>query len=164
MPSIKETEEATLELCIDFSTFYLKQCLRDIPQQEASFPTNPASQRCDSRRSGSLKKKRTEREREIAIWQLYSREWRCIACACVSACLWNSPGKNVGIGSYSLFQGIFSTQGLNLGLPHCRQNLDCLSHQRSLVSEDGQMCPRVIRCDCYRNRKTEPNQDSVGVC
>ena len=30
-----------------------------------------------------------------------------------------------------LLQGIFPTQGLNLGLLHCRQILLCLSHQRS---------------------------------
>ena len=30
-------------------------------------------------------------------------------------CLWNSPGKNTGVGNHSLLQGIFSTQGLNLG-------------------------------------------------
>ena len=38
-------------------------------------------------------------------------------------CPWNSPGKNTGAGSYFLFQGIFPTQGLNPGLPHCRQIL-----------------------------------------
>ena len=31
-------------------------------------------------------------------------------------------------------RGIFPTQGLNLGLPHCRQILYHLSHQRSLDS------------------------------
>ena len=31
---------------------------------------------------------------------------------------WNSPGKNTGVGSCSLLQGIFPTQGLNPGLPH----------------------------------------------
>ena len=30
--------------------------------------------------------------------------------------LWNSPGKNIGVGSHSLLQGIFPTQGLNTGL------------------------------------------------
>ena len=30
-----------------------------------------------------------------------------------------------------LLQGIFPTQGSNLGLPHCRQTLYCLSHQGS---------------------------------
>ena len=33
---------------------------------------------------------------------------------------WNSPGQNTGVGSLSLLQGIFPTQGLNLALPHCR--------------------------------------------
>ena len=36
---------------------------------------------------------------------------------------WNSPGWNTGIGSLSLFQGIFPAQRLNPGLPHCRQIL-----------------------------------------
>ena len=44
-------------------------------------------------------------------------------------CLWNSPGKNTGVGSLFLHQGIFSTQGLNPGLWHCRVILYHLSHQ-----------------------------------
>ena len=43
-------------------------------------------------------------------------------------CPWDSPGKNTGVRSHSLPQGIFSTQGLNLGLLHCGQILYCLSH------------------------------------
>ena len=46
---------------------------------------------------------------------------------------WNSPGQNTGVGSLSLLQGIFPTQGLNPGLPHCRQILYQLSHQGSLI-------------------------------
>ena len=41
-------------------------------------------------------------------------------------CLWDSPGKNTGVGYYSLLQGIFLTQGSNPGLLkllHCRQIL-----------------------------------------
>ena len=45
---------------------------------------------------------------------------------------WNSPGRNTGVGSLSLLQGIFPTQGLNPGLPHCRRILYQLSHQGSL--------------------------------
>ena len=30
---------------------------------------------------------------------------------------WNSPGQNTGVGSFSLLQGIFPTQGSNPGLP-----------------------------------------------
>ena len=46
---------------------------------------------------------------------------------------WNSPGQNTGMGSFSLLQGIFPTQGSNPGLPHCRQILYQLSHNRSPV-------------------------------
>ena len=31
---------------------------------------------------------------------------------------WNSPGQNTGVGSLSLLQGIFPTQGSNPGLLH----------------------------------------------
>ena len=46
-------------------------------------------------------------------------------------CPWDSLGKNTGVGSHSLLQGIFPTQGLNPGLLHCRQILYHLRHQRS---------------------------------
>ena len=42
---------------------------------------------------------------------------------------WNSPGQNTGVGSCSLLQGIFPTQGSNPGLPHYRHILYQLSHQ-----------------------------------
>ena len=35
----------------------------------------------------------------------------------------SSPGKNTGVGCHFLLQGIFPTQGMNLGLLHCRQML-----------------------------------------
>ena len=38
-----------------------------------------------------------------------------------------------GVGSISLLQGIFQTQGLNPGLLHFRQILYHLSHQRSPI-------------------------------
>ena len=38
-----------------------------------------------------------------------------------------------GMGNHSLLQGIFPTQGLNLGLLQYRQILYCLSHQGSLT-------------------------------
>ena len=40
------------------------------------------------------------------------------------------PGKNTGVGCHALLQGIFPTQRSNPGLPHCRQTLYCLSHQK----------------------------------
>ena len=44
---------------------------------------------------------------------------------------WNSPGQNTGVGSLSLLQGIFPTQGSNPGLPYCRWILYQVSHQGS---------------------------------
>ena len=41
----------------------------------------------------------------------------------------NSPGKNTGMRSHSLLQGIFLTQELKLGLPRCRKILYSLTHQ-----------------------------------
>ena len=45
---------------------------------------------------------------------------------------WNSPSKNPGVDCCFLLQGIFPTQGSNVGLLHCRQLLYCLSRQGSL--------------------------------
>ena len=33
---------------------------------------------------------------------------------------WDFPSQNTGVGSRALLQGIFPTQGLSPGLPHCR--------------------------------------------
>ena len=40
----------------------------------------------------------------------------------------DSPGKNTGVGHHFFLQGIFPTQGLNPGLPDCRQ-IDSLPSQ-----------------------------------
>ena len=50
-----------------------------------------------------------------------------------------SPGKNTGVGSHSFFQGIFPTQGSNLGLLHDRQILYCLRHQCGIGGEKKEM-------------------------
>ena len=42
-------------------------------------------------------------------------------------CSWDSPGKNTGVGCHLPLQGIFPTQGMNLGLLHCKQILFSLS-------------------------------------
>ena len=44
---------------------------------------------------------------------------------------WNSLGQNIGMGSLSLLQGIFPTQGSNPGFPHCWRILYQLSHKGS---------------------------------
>ena len=43
----------------------------------------------------------------------------------------DSPGKNTQVGCHAFLQGIFPTQGSNLGLPHCRWILYHLSQQGS---------------------------------
>ena len=55
----------------------------------------------------------------------------------------DSPGKNTGVGCHALLQGIFPTQGSNLGLPHCRQIVYCLSHEGSPISEE-------INSSCFK--------------
>ena len=42
---------------------------------------------------------------------------------------WNSLGQNNGVGSLSLLQGTFPTQGLNPSPLHCRKILYQLSHK-----------------------------------
>ena len=50
---------------------------------------------------------------------------------------WNSLGQNTGVVVFSPLQGIFPTQGLSSGLPHCRQILSQLSHQGSSWYRSG---------------------------
>ena len=52
---------------------------------------------------------------------------------------WNSPGKNTGVSCHSLLQGIFPTQGLNLGLLHCRWS-NQLNHQDNPKEEGMRAC------------------------
>ena len=48
-------------------------------------------------------------------------------------CPLNAPGKKTGVGSHSLLQRIFPTQGLHLGLLHFRQILYHLRHQGTRI-------------------------------
>ena len=70
--------------------------------------------------------------------------------------LWNSPVQNTGVGSRSLLQRIFPTQGLNPGLPHCRRILYQLRHKGS---------PRILEWVTYPFFNTSPqprNQTSIS--
>ena len=67
----------------------------------------------------------------------------------------DSPGKNTGVGSHALLQGIFPTQGSNPGLQHCRWVLHCLSHQGS---------PRILEWVAHPfSRGTSPPRNRTGV-
>ena len=75
-------------------------------------------------------------------------EWVSESCSVLSDSLqslglyspWNSPGQNTGVGSLCLLRGIFPIQGLNPGLPHCRQILYRLSQKGS---------PRILAWVAY---------------
>ena len=70
---------------------------------------------------------------------LYEFLYESGSCSVVSDCLqpdglyssWTSLGQNTGVGSLSLLQQIFPTQGSNPGLPSCRRILYQLSHMGS---------------------------------
>ena len=66
-----------------------------------------------------------------------------VAQSCLTLCdpmnysPWNSLGQNTGVGSLSLLQQIFPTQGSNWGLLHCRWILYQLSYLSS--TQDGNL-------------------------
>ena len=66
----------------------------------------------------------------VCLRKSLSHVW-LFAALCPHLCSCESPGKNTGVGCHALLQGIFPTQGLNPGLPHCRGILYHLSHQGS---------------------------------
>ena len=59
---------------------------------------------------------------------------------------WNSPGQNTGVGSLFILQGIFTTQGSNPSLLHCREILYQLSYQGS---------PRILEWVAWKITWTE---------
>ena len=62
------------------------------------------------------------------------------------------PGQNTGVGSLSLLQGIFPTQGSNPGLLHCMWILYQLSHQESPRILEWVAYPFSSRFSLHRNR------------
>ena len=83
----------------------------------------------------------------LYAWNIVSQLRVCVSRSVVSNSLqlhgleparllypWDSPDKNTGVGCHLLLQGIFPNQRSNprlLCLPHCRQILNHLSHQRN---------------------------------
>ena len=67
----------------------------------------------------------------------------------------DSPGKNTAVGCPAFLQGIFPTQGLSPGLPHCRWILYRQSHQGS---------PRILKwVACPFSRGTSLPRNQTGV-
>ena len=64
-------------------------------------------------------------------------------------CLCNALGKNTGVGCQSLLQGIFQTQGLNLGLLHSGQRDPPFVPRKRLPDwASPQLSPSVESCGC----------------
>ena len=64
---------------------------------------------------------------------------------------WNAPGQNTGVGSLSLLQVIFPTQGSNPGLRQCGQILYQLNHKGSPRILEGVAYPFSSRPSRSRN-------------
>ena len=88
----------------------------------------------------------------VVKWKTFSRVW-----------LFESPWivvrgifqANTGVGSPSLLQGIFPTQGSNPGLQHCRRILYQLSHRGS---------PRILEWVAYPfSRQSSQLRNPTGV-
>ena len=101
---------------------FLLQCMKVKSESEVSqsFPTLSDPMEC-SLQGSSIH----------GIFQARVLEGGAIAFSAIDCSPWNSPGQNTVVGSCSLLQGIFPTQGSNPGLPHCRQILHQLSHHRN---------------------------------
>ena len=75
---------------------------------------------------------------------------------------WNSPGQTTGVGSLSLLQRIFPTQGSNPGLPHCMRILYQLSHRgrcqcgQVVVTENVHRAAALLRADLQFHLSPEP--------
>ena len=74
----------------------------------------------------------------------------CDPVACF--CLWDSPGKNTGVGCLFLLQGIFPTQGSNLHLlclPHWRVgSLPLASPGKPMTMMISTLTPHWVCRDC----------------
>ena len=67
----------------------------------------------------------------VLVTQLYPTLFKPLNSTLPGSCPLDSPDKNTGVGGHSLLQGIFLTQGSNLGLQHYRWILYHLSHHES---------------------------------
>ena len=71
---------------------------------------------------------------------------------------WNSLGQNTGVGSLSLLQGIFPTQGPNPGILHHKRIPYQLSHQGSpWRTVDEVILQRSVAWSNLHFNKTTPN-------
>ena len=79
----------------------------------------------------SVDMQKAKAKHSLSHVRLFATPWTA---AYQASLLWDSPGKNTGVGCHFLLQEIFPTQGLNVGLPSCRQTLYHLSHQGGQIA------------------------------
>ena len=87
----------------------------------------------------------------------YFRDRKNWSCSVVSLCdpmdyyqalpSMGFPRQEYWSGCHFLLHGIFSTQGLNLGLPHCMKMLYCLRHQGSGLLQ--RVAVNYLQCAWY---------------
>ena len=80
-------------------------------------------------------------------------------------CLWDSPGKNTGVGCHFLLQGIFLAQEWNPHLLHWRVDSLLLSHWEPQGTQEGQQIgskPTIDRETMFLKR-TPITESSFGV-
>ena len=76
-------------------------------------------------------------------------------------CPLDSPGKNTGVGSHSLLQSIFLTQGLNPHVLKCRQILYHLSEQGSPTR--GSLIQTMVKQTCESCSPTQGSNVAAGT-
>ena len=95
------------------------------------------------------------RKEQIRLCSAGGSEWKSLSCVQIFVTPWNSPGQYTGLGSSSLLQGIFPTQGSNPGLPHCMWILCQLSHTES---------PRILEWVAYPfSRRSSLPRNQTGI-
>ena len=78
-------------------------------------------------------------------------------------CAWNSPSKNTGMGYLFLLQGIFQTQGSNLGLLHYRQILYHWATKKTISSVWFSWVQSLSRLQLFVTPWTAAHQASPSI-
>ena len=80
----------------------------------------------------------------------------------------NSPGQNTGVGSLSVLQGIFPTQGSSPGLPHCRQILYQPSTQgkpnKRVHALQQKIFYAATKTRCSKKKKKNKTPTTIELC
>ena len=95
--------------------------------------SDDVEQQCSTIRKNNKSKKRAKKDSKQEV-RLHTSVEVLVAQLCpllAVLCPWDSADKYTGVDNRLLPQGIFLTQGSNLGLLHCRQILYPLSHQKN---------------------------------